>query len=50
MIWQEIAEKEGCIYCQVKDTWCAFTNMRDGTCNLDECVNDLKEGDKYGNG
>lgn len=37
--WDKVAEKEGRIYCQKEDTWCAFTNMCDGSCLRGECVN-----------
>jgi hypothetical protein len=38
MTWAEIASKEGRIYCQRKDTWCAFTDMADGSCTRLICV------------
>lgn len=38
MNWDEIAIKEGRIYCQEKDTWCCFINMTDGSCTREQCV------------
>ena len=38
MTWDEIAAKEGRIYCQRKDTWCALIDMSDGSCPRAECV------------
>lgn len=38
MTWDEIAAKEGRIYCQRKDTWCALIDMTDGSCTRDSCV------------
>lgn len=53
MSWDEIAAKEGQIYCQKKDTWCAYVNMKNGTCNHKKCVletepNGGKEGETDG--
>lgn len=45
--WDKVAEKEGRIYCQKQDSWCAFTNMKDGSCLRDKCVN-KKDGDVNG--
>ncbi len=38
--WDKVAEKEGRIYCQIKDTWCAFIDMKNGTCLIKQCVNE----------
>lgn len=38
MTWDEIAVKEGRIYCQRKDTWCALIDMTDGSCTWATCV------------
>jgi hypothetical protein len=40
MTWDEIAEKEGRIYCQRQDTWCALINMNDGSCSRAVCVSE----------
>ena len=45
MTWDEIATKEGRIYCQGEDTWCAFVNMNDGSCTRASCV--LEEPNMY---
>lgn len=38
MAWDKVAKKEGCIYCQEKDTWCAFVNQKTGGCSRGGCV------------
>jgi len=43
MTWDEVATKEGRIYCQTKDTWCAMVNMNTGECIRDKCVQDDPE-------
>jgi len=42
--WDKIAEKEGRIYCRRKDTWCAFVNMKNGSCLRGKCFKTKKEG------
>lgn len=37
--WDEVAAKEGRLYCQTKDTWCALINMTNGSCPRTVCVN-----------
>lgn len=43
MTWDEVAAKEGAIYCQTKDTWCAFVNMKTGECTRGKCVKEDPE-------
>ena len=38
MTWPEIADKEGRIYCQKENTWCAFTDMETGGCTREKCI------------
>jgi hypothetical protein len=38
----EIAEKEGQIYCQKENTWCAFTDMKTGGCTREKCFKEEK--------
>ena len=43
MTWPEIAEKEGRIYCQKENTWCAFTDMDNGGCIRKKCIKEERE-------
>ncbi|HZK60782.1 MAG TPA: hypothetical protein VFC41_01810 [Anaerovoracaceae bacterium] len=46
--WAEIVEKEGCIYCQKKNTWCAYVNQKTGECDRGSCPSDGKEVEENG--
>lgn len=43
MTWDEIAAKEGRLYCQRKDTWCALIDMTDGSCSRTTCILEVSE-------
>lgn len=47
--WDEVAAKEGRIYCQSKNIWCAFVDMNNGYCLRPICVQDERE-DKHAKG
>lgn len=38
MTWAEISAREGQIFCQRKDSWCAFVNLNDGSCTRAVCI------------
>ncbi len=43
MTWDEVAAKEGRLFCQRKDTWCALINMTDGSCPRATCVSEVPQ-------
>lgn len=43
MTWEETAAKEGRLYCQRRDTWCALIDMNNGSCSRGTCILEVSE-------